>query len=70
MKDLPDPRFAKSEPLDVEPFRVEQTPGVRGCACPPGANLTCQADDCPRKPGTSAKGGASTSDLIMKGGQP
>lgn len=21
-----------------------------GCICPPGANLTCQAPDCPRKP--------------------
>jgi hypothetical protein len=32
------------------------TPSLPGCQCPPGANLTCQAPLCPRKPLQSAIG--------------
>jgi hypothetical protein len=30
--------------------RITLTPNQQGCICPPGANLTCQAPLCPRKP--------------------
>lgn len=56
----PPMQVGKAEPLRAEPV---------GCVCPPGANLTCERPDCPRRPGGSTKGfgPGDTGDLVLKG---
>jgi hypothetical protein len=43
-----------TEPTQTTPpqmlGRITLPPNQPGCICPPGANLTCQAPMCPRKP--------------------
>jgi hypothetical protein len=66
MKEAPPPLgVTKADPVHPEPG-YRPTQAAAGCLCPPGANLTCENPDCPRKPSTTAKAGSG--DLMMKGG--
>ena len=53
---FPSPHFPGGPPFPAPyPNRPNQiNTHMRGCICPPGANLQCQSPSCPRKPVTSA----------------
>lgn len=69
MKEIPDPVRSGVTDLapDPSPHPVNKaatsfmlgSAGVHapaGCICPPGANVTCEAPACPRKPPRYSKG--------------